>query len=226
MHRYLDRLVAHTTRDDTLRKVFLGVLHMINAPNGAVPAGHPCEGAASPATRDDSAVMNGAAAADDAGEEHGFADSGGVRIHYVARGRRGPLLVMIHGFPDFWFTWRYQMPDFGGRSPRDRHGPARLQSQRPTAGCRELRHGGAHRRRRGGHPATCGEERAIIVGHDWGGAIGWALATLRPDLVRRLVVLNLPHPLCLLRELAANPRQQEASRLCAGVPAGGRRADR
>jgi pimeloyl-ACP methyl ester carboxylesterase len=56
-----------------------------------------------------------------------------------------------------------------------------------------------------------GEQHAIIVGHDWGGAIGWALATSRPHLVDRLVVLNLPHPLCLLRELASNPQQQEAS---------------
>lgn len=48
------------------------------------------------------------AMAEDLGE-HGFADSGGVKIHYVAKGE-GPLLVMIHGFPDYWYTWRHQMP--------------------------------------------------------------------------------------------------------------------
>jgi pimeloyl-ACP methyl ester carboxylesterase len=47
---------------------------------------------------------------DDAHEEHAFADSNGVRIHYIARGQSGPLLVMIRGFPDFWFTWRLQIP--------------------------------------------------------------------------------------------------------------------
>ena len=154
--------------------------------------------------------MKSAAAADDAGLEHRFADSGGVRIHYVVRGRSGPLLVMIHGFPDFWFTWRYQMPilasdyrviamDLRGYNLSDQPRDAENYDMAVLIGDVEA------------VIRDCGEEQAIIVGHDWGGAIGWALATLRPDLVRLLVVLNLPHPLCLLRELAANPQQQEAA---------------
>ena len=147
---------------------------------------------------------------DDVGEEHGFADSDGVSIHYVARGRSGPLLVMIHGFPDFWFTWRHQMPalaadhrliamDLRGYNLSDR--PRGAENYDMPLLMRDVEAVVRH----------CGEQRAFIVGHDWGGAIGWALATLRPDLVRGLVVLNLPHPLCLLRELARNPKQQEAS---------------
>ena len=145
-----------------------------------------------------------------ADEEHGFADSAGVRIHYASLGRSGPLLVLIHGFPDFWFTWRHQMPalaadhrvvaiDLRGYNLSDRPAGAENYDMPPLMGDVEavIRH--------------CGEERATIVGHDWGGAIGWALATLRPDLLHGLIVLNLPHPACLLRELARNPRQREAS---------------
>ena len=144
------------------------------------------------------------------GEEHAFADNAGVRIHFASLGRNGPLLVLIHGFPDFWFTWRHQMPalaadhrvvaiDLRGYNLSDRPAGVENYDMPLLMGDVEavIRH--------------CGEERAIIVGHDWGGAIGWALATLRPDLVRGLIVLNLPHPACLLRELARNPSQREAS---------------
>jgi pimeloyl-ACP methyl ester carboxylesterase len=154
--------------------------------------------------------MSAAGLPDDMQEEHGFAESDGVRIHYVARGRSGPLLVMIHGFPDFWFTWRHQMPslatnhrvvaiDMRGYNLSDR--PAGADNYHMPLLMRDVEAVIRH----------FGEQRAFIVGHDWGGAIGWAVATLRPDLVRGLIVLNLPHPLCLLRELATNPRQHEAS---------------
>ena len=154
--------------------------------------------------------MNGAFATDDAGLEHRFADNGGVRIHYVACGGSGPLLVMVHGFPDFWFTWRYQMPvlasdyrvvamDLRGYNLSGR--PADAESYDMAALVGDV----------AAVVGDCGEQQAIVVGHDWGGAVAWALASLRPELVRLLVVLNLPHPLCLLRELAENPRQQEAA---------------
>jgi pimeloyl-ACP methyl ester carboxylesterase len=82
--------------------------------------------------------MSSLASADGGHEEHGFVDSAGVRIHYAARGQHGPLLVMIHGFPDFWFTWRHQMPALATDHPGDRHRPARLQPQRPAERRREL----------------------------------------------------------------------------------------
>ena len=148
-------------------------------------------------------------------EEHGFADCNGVRIHYVAHGPSGPLLVLIHGFPDFWFTWRQQIPDLAadhrvvaidlrGYNLSDQPGGAENYDMPLLVSDLEaiIRH--------------CGEERAFIVGHDWGGAIGWALAASRPELVRGLVILNLPHPLCLFRELAGNPKQQEASAYARG----------
>jgi pimeloyl-ACP methyl ester carboxylesterase len=162
-----------------------------------------------PTTFDESAVSDWISAGD-GGEQHGFVDSAGVRIHCAVSGRHGPLLVMMHGFPDFWFTWRHQMPalaadhrvvamDLRGYNLSDKPSGAEnydmpLLMDDVEAVIRYF-----------------GERHAIIVGHDWGGAIGWALSTSRPQLVDRLVVLNLPHPLCLLRELAGNPQQQEAS---------------
>jgi pimeloyl-ACP methyl ester carboxylesterase len=56
-----------------------------------------------------------------------------------------------------------------------------------------------------------GKEKATIVGHDWGGYIGWRYAMAHPDKTERLVILNLPHPKCLARELASNPEQHKAS---------------
>jgi pimeloyl-ACP methyl ester carboxylesterase len=141
--------------------------------------------------------------------EHGYVDAAGVRLHYAALGD-GPLMLLIHGFPDFWFTWRHQMPalaedyrvvafDLRGYNLSDKPRGLEGYDLRVLVGDVEtvIRH--------------FDFTRAIIVGHDWGGAVGWATAALRPDLVEKLIVLNLPHPRCLVRELVGNPEQQAAS---------------
>lgn len=139
----------------------------------------------------------------------GFADSGGVKIHYVAAGE-GPLVVLIHGFPDFWYSWRAQMPELAkhfrvvaidqrGYNLSDKPDGVENYTTEKLAGdvAAVIRHLGA--------------EKAVVVGHDWGGMVAWTLAMTRPELVDRLVILNLPHPRGLLRELANNPDQQKAS---------------
>jgi pimeloyl-ACP methyl ester carboxylesterase len=141
--------------------------------------------------------------------EHGYAESGGVKIHYASLGE-GPLVVMIHGFPDFWYTWRDQMEALAGRFKvvaLDLRGYNR--SDKP-AGVEQY-----------AMPLLVGdvaavvrhhaEESAIVVGHDWGGAIAWSFALNLPHMTERLVILNLPHPRGLLRELRDNPRQYESS---------------
>lgn len=141
--------------------------------------------------------------------EHGHADSGGVKIHYASLGE-GPLVVMIHGFPDFWYTWRDQMEalsgnhrcvavDLRGYNLSDKpDGRENYDLSLVVADIEAvIRHLGA--------------ERAIIVGHDWGGMVAWTFAMTRPKMTERLVILNLPHPRGLLRELANNPDQQKAS---------------
>lgn len=142
-------------------------------------------------------------------KKDGYADSNGVKIHYVTAGT-GPLIVMIHGFPDFWYTWRHQMDalsdryqvaaiDLRGYNLSDK--PAgeenydmRLLIEDVAAVIRHL-----------------GRQRAIVMGHDWGGAISWQFAFHHPEMLERLVILNLPHPNGLFRELAGNAAQQEAS---------------
>jgi pimeloyl-ACP methyl ester carboxylesterase len=141
--------------------------------------------------------------------ESGFANSGGVKIHYVTLGK-GPLVVLIHGFPDFWYTWRAQMPELAkghqvvaidqrGYNLSDKPEGVENYSMDKLVGdvAAVIKH--------------FGQEKAIVVGHDWGGAVAWTLAMSRPEMVERLVILNLPHPRGLTRELANNPAQQKAS---------------
>ena len=145
---------------------------------------------------------------DDLGQD-GFADSGGVKIHYVTKGT-GPLVVMIHGMPDFWYTWRRQIPalarhfrvvavDLRGYNQSDQPQGVENYAMDKLVGDVDavVKH--------------FGKEKATIVGHDWGGYIGWRYAMAHPDKTERLVILNLPHPKCLARELAGNPEQQRAS---------------
>jgi len=141
--------------------------------------------------------------------EDGFADSGGVKIHYVTKGT-GPLVVLIHGFPDYWYGWRRQIPalarhfqvvaiDLRGYNKSDQPKGVENYTIEKLVGDVEavVKH--------------LKKDKAIIVGHDWGGYIGWRYAMAHPDKTDRLVILNLPHPKCLQRELANNPEQQKAS---------------
>jgi epoxide hydrolase 4 len=149
------------------------------------------------------------AAASDRKIVEGFADSSGVKIHYATMGS-GPLVVMVHGFPDFWFTWRKQMAgladkyqtvaiDQRGYNLSDKpEGVDKYDMRLLTADViAVIKH--------------FGKEKAIIVGHDWGGAVAWQLALNAPQFVERLVILNVPHPRGFRRELVHNPDQFAAS---------------
>jgi pimeloyl-ACP methyl ester carboxylesterase len=140
----------------------------------------------------------------------GYADNAGVKIHYAELGRRGPLIVMIHGFPDFWYGWRDQMAALSRRYRTvaiDQRGynlsdkPAGVEAYDLTVLASDV----------AAVIRDVGEDRAVVVGHDWGGAVAWTFAMLHPEQTERLVILNSPHPRCLLRELRTNPAQQAAS---------------
>jgi len=148
------------------------------------------------------------AAAEELGEE-GFVDSDGVKIHYVTAGK-GPLVVLIHGFPDFWYTWRAQMPelakhfqvvavDMRGYNKSDQ--PEGVENYKIDKLVGDIDAVVKHFK----------VDKAIIVGHDWGGIVAWSYAMAHPDKTDRLVILNLPHPKGLARELANNPQQQKNS---------------
>ena len=143
--------------------------------------------------------------------EHGYADSNGVKIHYAAIGKKSaPLIVMIHGFPDFWYTFRDQMEglskdyyvvaiDQRGYNLSDKPKGVENYDMKFLVGdvASVIKH---HKR-----------EKAIVLGHDWGGAVAWTFAMMMPQMVDRLIILNLPHPRALARELANNPAQQKSS---------------
>lgn len=135
---------------------------------------------------------------------HAVSD-GGVRIHYATLGT-GPLVVMIHGFPDFWYSWRHQMQALAGRyqvaaidqrgyNLSDKPKGVEQYDMRLLVGdvAAVIKH--------------LGRDRATIVGHDWGGMVAWQFAMNLPQMTEHLVILNLPHPNGLLRELRTNPEQ-------------------
>ena len=136
---------------------------------------------------------------------HRYADLGEVRLHYVEAGE-GPLVVLLHGFPEFWFSWRVQIPalaaggfrvvapDMRGYNLSDK--PGGLESYALERLARDVER----------LIGALGEERAVIVGHDWGGIVAWATAALHPGRVERLAILNVPHPERLSRGLRT-PRQ-------------------
>lgn len=127
----------------------------------------------------------------------GCLTTNGVRLHYVAAGA-GSLVLLLHGYPEFWYSYRYQLPVLA-----QDHRVVALDlrgynlSDKPPADydiatlCEDLR----------GAIEALGEIKADVVGHDWGGVLAWALAMRAPEYVRHLVILNAPHPATFQRAL-------------------------
>jgi pimeloyl-ACP methyl ester carboxylesterase len=142
--------------------------------------------------------------------EHKYVDNQGVKIHYVKAGA-GPLVVFVHGFPDFWYSWRHQLQhlqdestvvaiDTRGYNLSDKP-ESEEQYDMPLLVSDVL-----------AVIKSEGSSKATLVGHDWGGAICWSTAAAHPDIVDNLVIVNLPHLACLARELKAeNSAQHKAS---------------
>jgi pimeloyl-ACP methyl ester carboxylesterase len=135
---------------------------------------------------------------DESAVRHGEADLGDARLHYVEAGD-GPLVLLVHGFPEFWYSWRHQIlplvdagfhvvaPDTRGTNLSSR--PSDIEAYREET--------------LGGDLArlveALGEQTAAVVGHDWGGWAAYWAAMLHPDRVERLAVLNVPHPVVFAR---------------------------
>src|SRR5438105_3448509 len=136
---------------------------------------------------------------------HRSVSANGTRFH-VAEAGDGPLVLLLHGFPEFWWTWRHQLASL------------------PAAGFRavavDLRgYGGSDKPPRGydlvtaaadaaGLVRALGEANAVVVGHDWGGLIAWTLANYYPKVVRRLAVVSMAHPLRMRSSVLTNPPGQ------------------
>lgn len=141
--------------------------------------------------------------------EHHYADNDGVSIHYATIGS-GPLVVMIHGFPDYWYSWHSQMEALSGSytvAALDTRGynlsdqPSGVENYELSILVEDV----------AAVVRDQGEESAIIIGHDWGGGIAWSFAAMKPEMTEKLIIMNLPHPRNLVRELARFEQQHENS---------------
>ena len=140
---------------------------------------------------------------------HHYADVNGQRLHYASEGK-GPLMMFVHGFPEFWYAWQGQLAEFG----RDHHAVAldmrgyNLSSKPKDVSdyavpllVEDLAALADH----------LGAKKFTLVAHDWGGGVAWAFALMKPERLERLVIVNAPHPAIFRRLLAENPDQQKAS---------------
>lgn len=137
-----------------------------------------------------------------------YIETNGIRLHTAAAGPEdGGLVVLLHGFPEFWYGWRHQIerladlgyrviaPDQRGYNLSDK--PSGVENYTLNK-LRDdiiglIRH---HNR-----------NKAVIIGHDWGGAVGWHLASTRPEYVEKLIPINIPHPAVMPKILAVEPQQ-------------------
>jgi pimeloyl-ACP methyl ester carboxylesterase len=132
---------------------------------------------------------------------------GDVTIHYVEAGR-GPLVVLLHGFPEFWYSWRNQIPALAAagfhviavdlRGYNDSSKPRAVDAYRLPELAKDI----------AGLITQTGQSPCVLAGHDWGGAVAWLTAMLYPELVSRLIILNSPHPVAYLREMRRSARQK------------------
>jgi pimeloyl-ACP methyl ester carboxylesterase len=139
------------------------------------------------------------------GLREGYADLDEARLHYVEAGE-GPLVVLLHGFPEFWYSWRFQIPGLAASGFRvvapDLRG-YNLSSRPSGVDAYDVDHLAADIR---GLILERGSDTASLAGHDWGGGVAWATAMNHPEVVRRLAILNVPHPRRLMHGIR-QPRQ-------------------
>jgi pimeloyl-ACP methyl ester carboxylesterase len=139
---------------------------------------------------------------------HTTVSTNGVRLHVVQAGpETGPLVVLLHGFPEFWYGWKAQIDTLADAGYRvwvpDQRGynlsakPAGIDAYQLDTLVADVL----------GLIDAAGARKAIIVGHDWGAIVAWWLAVTYPERVERLVILNVPHPAAMRRFVRKNPGQ-------------------
>ena len=128
-------------------------------------------------------------------------ETNGVRLHIVTQGESGPLVILLHGFPECWYSWREYLPALAEAGFRavapDMRGynlsekPKGIRSYDLPALTADVM----------GLIRAFGEEKAVIVGHDWGAAVAWRFAMEYPQAVEKLVICNVPHPARFVEEI-------------------------
>ena len=143
---------------------------------------------------------------------HETVDGAGVKLHCAVAGEAGrPLMLFLHGFPEFWAAWRNPMAHFAARGwlcvAPDLRGynlsgkPEGVEPYKAKHLVNDVLAIAAH----------YSNDKFVLVAHDWGGAVAWAVAIGHPQRLQRLVMINSPHPYLFWRELSNNPAQQKAS---------------
>jgi len=142
--------------------------------------------------------------------KHETVEASGIRLH-VAHAGDGPLMLFLHGFPEYWAMWRPFLEHFGARGrcavAPDMRG-YNLSDKPPEVEAYKAKHLIADVLALAAHYTR---EPFVLVAHDWGGAVAWGVALAHPERLSRLVMINSPHPYIFWRELTRNPAQQKAS---------------
>lgn len=135
----------------------------------------------------------------------------GTRLHYATAGEKGrPLLLFLHGFPEFWFAWQAQLAEFGQdyfavapdlRGFNRSDSPTDVAAYKPRLIMQDITQLIAH----------LGYTRCVMVAHDWGGAVAWNIAITHPELLSKLIIINATHPYPFAQGLVHDPAQQAAS---------------
>lgn len=140
--------------------------------------------------------------------EHRYVSTNGIHLHVVQAGPAdGPVLILLHGFPEFWYGWKNQIPAFAAAGYRvwapDQRGynlsekPPRVQDYNLDLLAADV----------AGLIHQSGQERVFLAGHDWGAAAAWWVAIKYPELLRKLLILNVPHP-TVVRRFALRSNEQ------------------
>lgn len=144
----------------------------------------------------------------ESGLNHQYLETNGITLHVVEAGPAdGPLVILLHGFPEAWYGWRYQIealaaagwhvlvPDQRGYNLSDK--PRGVKSYRLNTLARDIL----------GLIEREGREKAVVIGHDWGAAVGWYLATCYPERIEKYIAVNVPNPSLMPDFLKKHPRQ-------------------
>lgn len=141
-------------------------------------------------------------------KEHLYVETNGIKLHVVQQGpEEGQLVILLHGFPEYWYGWRNQISDLANKGFRvwapDQRGynlsdkPKKVSDYRINHLVEDI----------AGLIKASGKEKAILVGHDWGGIVAWRVARVYPELLQKLVILNAPHEAAMTRQISQHPVQ-------------------
>ena len=142
--------------------------------------------------------------------KHEYVTANRIRLHCAVAGD-GPLILFLHGFPEFWYGWKNQLTEFGrdhlavapdlrGYNLSDK--PAELEHYQMSHLVEDVRALADHFSK---------DKKFVLIGHDWGGAVAWSFAIAHPNALKKLVIVNAPHPGVFARLLSSDAAQQNAS---------------